>query len=363
VHCIKPDGVPVSWGEFEVLNALASWSAIGELRRRLPHISLTSLRSVLARMRATGTVHSSADEPTIEETGHAAWSEWAPSAAYFHFATKDMAYLDRSESSRRMRTRIEIEGTPPRLKALSGERRRLPAYRRKGPLTSILLQRRSWRRFGSRRVTVQQLSELLGLTFGVQKWMQVDKRLQLPLKTSPSGGACHSLEAYVAVRAVQGVAPGLYHYCPETHALTLVRKGCNGATFQRYLGGQRWTRNADAVVFMTSVFERVRWKYRFPRAYRVVLLEAGHFCQTFCLVATSLRLAPFCTAALADSRIEDDLGIDGVNEAVLYAVGVGTKPRRTSWAPHPDGHRAPLRLPTHLRPSAVREPMATGRTP
>jgi hypothetical protein len=48
-----------------------------------------------------------------------------------------------------------------------------------------------------------------------------------------------------------------------------------------------------------------------------VLIEAGHFCQTFCLVGTALRLAPFCTAALADSIIERDLRIDGVTESVL----------------------------------------------
>jgi len=78
---------------------------------------------------------------------------------------------------------------------------------------------------------------------------------------------------------------------------------------------------------MTAVFPRVQWRYSFPRAYRVVLAEAGHVCQTFCLTATWLGLAPFCSMALADSRIENDLGIDGVTESVLYAAGVGTRPR------------------------------------
>jgi len=55
----------------------------------------------------------------------------------------------------------------------------------------------------------------------------------------------------------------------------------------------------------------------------VVLLDAGHFCQTFCLVATWLGLAPFCTAALKDTVIEKDLGIDGIHKSVLYVAGVG----------------------------------------
>src|SRR6202171_221838 len=74
---------------------------------------------------------------------------------------------------------------------------------------------------------------------------------------------------------------------------------------------------------MTAVFERPMWKYHKARAYRVVLLDAGHLCQTFCLVATWLGLAPFCTAALKDTLIEKDLGIDGVRGSVLYVAGVG----------------------------------------
>jgi nitroreductase len=70
-----------------------------------------------------------------------------------------------------------------------------------------------------------------------------------------------------------------------------------------------------------------------------VLLDAGHICQTFCLVATSLRLAPFCTMALADSRIERDLGIDGVSEVVVYAAGVGMRPDggHVQWPTRPKG--------------------------
>ena len=74
---------------------------------------------------------------------------------------------------------------------------------------------------------------------------------------------------------------------------------------------------------MTAVFQRTMWKYQHVRAYRVVLLDAGHLCQTFCLVATWLGLAPFCTAALKDTLIEKELGIDGIRESVLYVAGVG----------------------------------------
>ena len=50
------------------------------------------------------------------------------------------------------------------------------------------------------------------------------------------------------------------------------------------------------------------------------------------------------TMALADSRIERDLGIDGVSESVIYAAGVGVRPEKAEWAPWPDrayGKRVP----------------------
>jgi nitroreductase len=66
-----------------------------------------------------------------------------------------------------------------------------------------------------------------------------------------------------------------------------------------------------------------------------VLLDAGHVCQTFCLVATWLKLAPFCTQALADSAVERALGADGVDEVLIYAAGVGTRPADGRWVQWP----------------------------
>jgi nitroreductase len=96
---------------------------------------------------------------------------------------------------------------------------------------------------------------------------------------------------------------------------------------------------------MTAVFDRVQWRYPYARAYRAVLAESGHLCQTFCLVATWLGLAPFCTMALADSRIERDLKIDGVSESVIYAAGVGARPKDVDWAPWPGSDQTPVLTP------------------
>jgi len=167
---------------------------------------------------------------------------------------------------------------------------------------------------------------------------------RVALKTSPSGGARHPIEAYVLALRVGDLPRGLYHYNAGAHRLELLRRGASGKQVVSYLNGQRWFGGAALIVLMTAVFARTQWKYPGPRAYRAILLDAGHLCQTFCLVATWLGLAPFCTTALTDSKIESDLGIDGVTESILYTAGVGTRPASSDlarWPTRPYGRQVP----------------------
>ena len=240
------------------------------------------------------------------------------------------------------------EPTPPPYKRTSGKGVRLPAVSRDGEFRDVLLARRTWRGFGRQPLSLEQLATLLDLTFGVQLEGETVDGSRVCFKTSPSGGACHPIEAYVLALRVRGLARGLYYYSPRTERLHAVRRHASAATIEQYLAGQSWYRNAGALVIMTALMPRVWWRYSHPRVYRGVLLEAGHFCQTFCLVSTWLGLAPFCTVALADSRIERDLRIDGINEVVLYAAGVGSQPADGRWVQWP-GNRPLLPQPPRNR--------------
>src|SRR5262249_50747333 len=147
---------------------------------------------------------------------------------------------------------------------------------------------------------------------------------------------------------VSGVPPGLYRYLSDSHGLAHVSAPWSDEELVARIGHQEWIAGAAAVFFQSSRFDRVQWKYRHPRTYRSVFIEAGHFCQTFCLVAPWLKRAPFCTAAFSDSAVEHSFGLDGISEAVLYAMGVGTRPRGVAWAPVPDAP-APRTTPaSHL---------------
>ena len=322
-----------------VLTACDDWRSVAELSRLLQEPSPTSLAALVQAL-ATLTLLDRSDRTTKNRAkGLQDWGGWNPSAAYFHFATRDVAYsTDLKASGRRMRAKARLEPLPPAIKRYRNcPTTRLPKPDTAGEFPHVLESRRTWRRFARAPVSLEHLSDVLALTFRVQDWVELPGIGKVALKTSPSGGARHPIECYVLALRVNGLPRGLYHYRPDTHALECLSPRATPGQVGKYLPGQGWYGNASVIVLMTAVFARTRWRYPSPRAYRVILAETGHVCQTFCLASTWRGLAPFCTMALADSVIERDLGIDGVSEAVMYAAGFGTRPAGAVWAPWPTG--------------------------
>lgn len=306
----------------DILRAVSHWSSEGDIERavRADQATVTAALDELVRSRlilTSNTEH--AAETAFEE-----WGSWCPVASFFHQSTKDVPFVEQSVVASRMTYRLAIDPPPERTRAAPAIS--LPPPALGGDLAAALQDRRTWRQFGTEPVELHDLSTLLGLTWGTTGWRQVRENLAVPLRSSPSGGACQSIEVYVAARRVAGLAAGLYRYHSDGHGCDRIGDAPDDRQITHWVGGQSWVAKSAAVCFMTSVFERVQWKYQSPRAYRVITLEAGHLCQTFCLVATALKLAPFCSAALADTTIEQALGIDGIHESVLYAAGVGTRP-------------------------------------
>lgn len=274
------------------------------------------------------------------------WAPWSPVAEWFHYETRDVPVRKRQGSVPPPAPPATVRRRPGPSTALP-----LPALDGGHPLAEALAERRTWRRFGRAPIGLADLGTLLGLTFGIQAWAEAPRAGPSALKTSPSGGARHSLEAYVCVRHVAGLAPGLYHYRPDLHRLVRVRDGCSARDIGRFLPGQPGYRGAAVTCLLSSELARVRWRYPNARAYRVVMIEAGHLAQTFALVAAALGLASFQTGALADTVIEAALGLSASVSPVVYACGAGTRPAGVDWAPYaeaPAPRRRLTRLGRHL---------------
>lgn len=252
------------------------------------------------------------------------WKPWFPDGA-LHFLTKDAPYIGGDWT---LEQKLKASPSTPApsffKKSRGGEPIALqPRAHKSDSFFETLFARRTQREFADAPVSIENVSLLLETTWGIQRYLESQQFGPLPLKTSPSAGARHPVEVYLMALRVEGLAMGLYHYHARDHALEKIDSNASPRLARAYCADQPYVEHAAALFIMTAVFARTMWKYHHPRGYRVVLLDAGHLGQTFCLTATRLGLAPFCTAALKDSLIENDLGIDGVSESVLYVTGVG----------------------------------------
>ena len=331
-----------------ILSLFDDWQDPAGIVRRLPQYSPASLTRTVDTLVRCSLLERADRVRTAADRAFDSWASWNPAAGLLHFSSKDRPYRDADVARRSQRARAARHPRPPAVKRYpDAPQIPLPAPQTDGEFPRVLLERRTWRRFSARPVPLAALSTLLGLSSRVQHWVDVPGVGRLPMKTYPSGGSQHPLEVYVLARRVSGLPAGLYHYAADSHRLERLRTGATSKQLARCLPSQEWYGSASALLLVTAVFPRMQWKYRFPRAYRAVLTEAGHLCQTLCLSATWLGLAPFCSLALADSLIERELGIDGVSESVLYAAGVGTRPQGAEWAPWPTRrrlHRTPNTL-------------------
>ncbi|TAK36670.1 MAG: SagB/ThcOx family dehydrogenase [Chloroflexota bacterium] len=177
-------------------------------------------------------------------------------------------------------------------------------------------RRRSSRDYTGTPLTPDQLSLLLFAAAGVTRPHEA-------LRAAPSAGAQHPLELYVVVHNVADLSPGVYHYRPLDHALDVLKKGDFRLAMLAASGGQDQASTACAVLVVTGVFQRSRWRYR-DRAYRYVLLDAGHLGENVYLQATSLGLGVCGIGAFWDDDVNALVGVDGREEAALYLISVGS---------------------------------------
>ena len=94
---------------------------------------------------------------------------WNPEAGFFHMATRDVAFARRKRPPATAvcpRSRVDAAG----LKTYRGAKAvNLPRPERVGEFPQVLKARRTWRRYSSTPVTLDELSTILGLTAGVQR--------------------------------------------------------------------------------------------------------------------------------------------------------------------------------------------------
>lgn len=193
---------------------------------------------------------------------------------------------------------------------------RLPVPHR---LDDAILTRRTRRAFSDSGLTAAELGTVLHLAYGVTGPIEPTGEAG---RAAPSAGARYPLEFFVAARDVAGLAPGLYHYHPESSALEPLRGAWSPDALARALFDAPWVRHAAAVLLVGAVFPRTLAKYQ-ERGYRLVLLDAGHAMQNVQLAAHGLGLAAVPLGGFVDDELNAMTGLNGVDENVLAAIALG----------------------------------------
>jgi SagB-type dehydrogenase family enzyme len=185
-----------------------------------------------------------------------------------------------------------------------------PAFQGKMSVAEALKKRRTVRQFAHRELDLAQVSQLLWGTDGVS-----DSR---GLRTAPSAGATYPLEFYLVVgeRGVSGLAPGLYHYRPDSHSLELIRKEDLRTPVARACLHQTWMAEAPVMVVFAAQYSRCTARYG-DRGIRYTHMEVGHAGQNLFLQAEALGLACGMVGAFQDRTLQETLHLPQQHEPLL----------------------------------------------
>ncbi len=197
----------------------------------------------------------------------------------------------------------------------AGESMKLPEpqFKSNTSVEEALLKRRSVRELKDDSLTLEQVSQLLWSAQGITtKW---------GWRTSPSAGALYPLEIYLAVGKVKGLKPGLYHYQPENHSISLKKDKDLRAELTKASLDQKEIQAAPVTLVITAVYERTMKKYQ-QRGMRYVHMEIGSVGENIYLQCESLGLGTVLIGAFEDEKVKKVLGI---SEEPLGIMPVGKK--------------------------------------
>lgn len=148
------------------------------------------------------------------------------------------------------------------------------------------------------------LSVLLQLSLGITAWKSYGPD-RWAVRANPSSGNLHPVEAYLFLRGAAGFADGLYHYCPDTHALE------RRAEFAPSEGAPQM------LVALSSAMWREAWKYG-ERAFRYCQLDTGHAVGAVRYAAALLGWPATEQRQAATATLARWLGLDRAEE---FAAG------------------------------------------
>jgi SagB-type dehydrogenase family enzyme len=193
------------------------------------------------------------------------------------------------------------------------------------PFSLVLEHRRSIREYADRPITERLLGEFLYRTARVKELISSEIQ-DVSKRPYPGGGSIYELELYLTIYSCEGIAPGLYHYCPKSHRLEKFcgRTEATDGLLKDAMSSTGQDGTPQVLITIAARFQRLSWKYE-SMAYSLILKNVGVLYQTMYLVATAMDLAP-CALGGGDSDLfARAAGLDYYDETSVGEFLLGSK--------------------------------------
>lgn len=167
----------------------------------------------------------------------------------------------------------------------------------------------------------KRLSRMLLCSYGLTVKVVTQTGEPVYFRAAPSAGALYPAEMYLVSRGTSVLAPGIYHYQPQSHSLI---RFWDSEVWQSLQDACFWHPSLDNTQFAlitTAVYFRSVWRYQ-ARAYRRILLDTGHLLGNIELACALNALRPHLIGGFADDALAQMLYLNGEQEGGLTVMAL-----------------------------------------
>lgn len=132
----------------------------------------------------------------------------------------------------------------------------------------------------------------------------------------------YPVDIYIMVSRQSELNRGCYYYHPVSHRLYRLAAGDPSVSL-RAAGVPASVEHDGVLVILVGAFQRTVWRFG-NRGYRYTLIETGMVVERLCQAAARARLRADRVPAFIDDTLHAALGINGVDEAALFCLALGS---------------------------------------
>lgn len=311
-----------------VASALAVATTAAQVARETG-VSARVTADVLAFLVAAGVVLTADDRTRFTEDSDPELAVWTPDDLLFH--THSRTWQRSGGGGPDEVEDLRTGHAPPVVKQITAGPT-YPLYRPEPdaagpPLAALLETDHHCPEFSERALANEQIGELLYRTARVRSagpsHLPGGTAYEASQRPYFSVGCLYELEIYVSVNRCSGITPGIYHYDPLWHTLTLINDDAADLAamldMAMVAGGSH--RRPSVLLTMTARMARSAWVLG-SAAYATTLMHVGALQQTLYLNAKAMGLAAHAVPVDAADRVDRALKLEwpaevGVGECVL----------------------------------------------